>query len=376
MFRTSIAGPLTWAHGLRAHGIPPDGSGAGASSGGGEAGSQPDAGSPSTPDATAGDGESDATLDWSEVPGLGPSRPARPSAAQASGDEDDDDSDLELDPTDNSPAEERVKKLAAALKRAKGKLRKARTSASRVQGIDLDDLTYKARSYERLEQQLRANPRLRALVDGDEGTDTGPSATTRRPSRPAAPPAGEWDPSSLPYDPEQDDVNRHMARRDRDLHDVQRTVAEMAPMVERIAAIEERLGIVFQQERNRSEAAEKGAWKAATDHALRFIPNPADQETFKELVVRDFLLAKQGGRRLDPRKAIERIFDAFKKQGRVRAIQRRPGEGAAAQRMAEGNRSLPRPGAMVGGSAAPARDKSKERISDVHTRFLGRQPGR
>lgn len=376
--RLTEIGPMTWLRGLRSLASPTD-AGTGATSDGTDAGSPPapPAGDGSTPSAEGDDGS--AELDWSAVPELGPTRRAPKAAREASEDEDDD-SDLEIDPSDNAPLEDRVKKLAGALSKAKKKLRKARSVAESVRGVNLDDLRFKARSYESLEEQIQRNPRLRGLLYGDAAGES-PSPPSRRPS-PVSAPDTDWTATSLPYDPEANDVNRHMARRDRDLHELQRTVASVLPALDRLERLERELGTLGrdlsslgQRELSREEVATKGRWKAATEHALRFIPDAIDQRNFKELIARDYLLLQRQGRAADPRQVVEGHFAAFKQAGRVRAIQRRPGD-ATAQRMAEGNRLLPRAGAVVGGVAAPARDKANERITDVHRRVLGRLPGR
>ncbi len=320
-------------------------------------------GSPIVP----GAGESsERTPDWSDPNAETPVRDEEPSAQAASPEGDEDDDPDELEHVDASDPEA-IAKLRKALNHQKRQNRKLRPIAQQVKGLNLQELQYQARSYQEFQAQIAQNPKLKAFFGlGDESAS---SDAARSPT-----PSFEYDGSSLPYDPSANPINQHLAKRDRDLAEVQHTLKafDLAALSKRLEQIESHVGTIGQREIAREQQATQTQWRTAIESAAEKIPNVGVRKQFKELLAREYVISRNSRARIDPSAIVQKhLADLGLPQ-----VAKQQQKAVTAQRMAEANKSLPRPGAMVGGTPASARDKSKERLADVHRRVMGRTPGR
>jgi len=285
-------------------------------------------------------------------------------SAPGADDDDLDDDDLDLD-EDQPITPERFKKVTAKLKKLSRRDRRFAPIRQRLKdladrdGVSLDDLVLTQREYARLQSQIAANPKMRALFSSD-GDDE--PAETRRPKAKVEP-TDVFDEKTLPFDPNETDANRYFANLAKDNHELKQTVQRL---VARVEAMDGR-------DVARTEASEKSQWKSAIDAAAAQLDDEFTRTLFKDAMVGAYQSRREHHR--SPQEIIAHYLKGkvSKKQAdsataAATAATRRPGApGAAAQRIAEHNRTLPRTVAPPG-TPAPART-SKERVADVNRRI-------
>lgn len=275
--------------------------------------------------------------------------------------------DLLLDEDEDDPkatVDDRYKKLAAKNRKLKRQLAKRMSVLKRFEGLDPDDVLTRARQFDQLNEQIaRLTPRQRAALYGGEVTDPA------QPARPAPVADPEFDPSQLPFDPNENEINRYFAGMAKDNFELKRTIARL----------EGRLQQVDSRDTARTEAQERSQWKGAIDAAAATIPDDEVRILFKDA------MAAAYRDRANHRKAPQDIIAHYlkgklspqqQKQANAAAAQATAGKGAPArgaqaqaQRIAESNKSLPRTVAPSG-QPAPARSE-KPSLADIRKRLTG-----
>ena len=329
----------------------------------------PDAVGPSgTPDPVdGGDGvpPSDTDIDAAD----GPPTPAAPD----DDDEDDDDPDLRED-AEVSP--ERVKRMAAKLKklnrRDRGfRVERARLRELRDQGLSLDDLIHGTRQHRELATQIANNPTLRKLVHGDTADD---EAARRDPPAREEPEDPEFDESALPFDPNGTDVDKYFAGLARTNHELQRTAKQLKA---RLDAIDGKDAARAEADDARKVAVERTTWKSAIDAAATTIDDETTRLLFKDALAGAYRDRARHGK--TPEQIIAHYLKGKVAPGQAKAAtdaarQSAPPApvrtAATQQRIAEQNKQLPRTVAPAG-TPASAR-AGKESLNDVRRRLTGR----
>jgi len=291
--------------------------------------------------------------------------PARSAAADA----DDEDFDEEDDPDKPLTAEDQIKKLRGALKKAKRKLGSTRGERQalkelRDRGVNLNDLYADSREFRRLQQQVASNPRLKALLSG--GSDEEPPARSTRTADRRAEPETDFtfddSPEALGFDPKESRANERLAdglKRVAKLeHRLERELTRLNP--DRLIETVNRLDTEFTR---RDATAIRHEWGTAMDAAAKHITNEGQRDAFLDLM--RFAMRAEAGKR--PAKF---FVDHYLKKLGVNPAQAGRARAAADQqrnRVASHVAGLPRQSGG-NGTPAPAR-KAKELLADVHKRI-------
>lgn len=258
------------------------------------------------------------------------------------------------------PHQDRIKALAAKNRKLRKRLAKVLPQVERYKGVDVDDLRVRASRADQLEEALRANPRLRARLFGEE--EDAPARSARHAP---APEDADFDESTLPFDANETPTNRYFANLAKQNHTLQRTVRQLA---ERVTQMDGR-------DQSRTEATTRGQWRTAIDAAAEHITSKGVRTLFKDAVTAAYQLGGNAGK-YTPQQIINHYLKALEidpsqaqAAARAAATAGRPGTtpGADRQRIAERNRTLPRTVAPSG-TPAPARSGRGERLYDVHKR--------
>lgn len=285
-----------------------------------------------------------------------------------------DDDDEPLDQTGRArPAEDRIKALAKRTKKLQRRLAKLLPIAKRTEGIDLDDLITKARNYDSLERRIASNPRLARAIYGDADDDQDTGRASRR--QPAQEPEEQFDPSSIPFETETES-GKYLANLARENFELKRQQRQLA----------QRLDQLHGAQTATVEASERSQWLAARDAAVAHIKDEGVQTLFKDAIAAAY--KDRGSHRKSPQQVINHYLKVLKvtpqqasaaanaaaaaatKGGKPAGA---PATGAAQrQRIAEGNRTLPRTPAPVG-SPAPARQQ-RETVAQVNKRLRTLSP--
>jgi hypothetical protein len=288
--------------------------------------------------------------------------------AGSEGEGEDDDVDLvagrdDDDDDDTRPLDEKTfRKLLKDNRRLKRKVAKNVAVNARLKGVDLDGLMHAASQYQALQQRLQNNARLRRLLiegrDDADDEDGGTPATTRRP---AVPQQDEPFNEQVPWNTA-DESGKYFLEQARTVHQLRgqlRTMlADHQRALKRIDSLE---GGV---QRDRQSAIES-RWAAGIDAAAKQIKDPNIRDLFLDSVKGSYHYARMNGKTLDPNATIKHYL---KKAG-VNPTTQRIAAGAAAQRMAQRNQSLPRHQAGGPGAPTPARATKERTVADVSRRI-------
>lgn len=276
------------------------------------------------------------------------------------------------DPTEDETGrtrtpEDRLKAVAKKNRKLRKQLAKLLPLGKRLQGVDLDDLMTRARNYDSLDRTIRANPKLRARIYGGDADE---EPTTRR-LAPVADPG--FDESTLPFDANETPTNRYFADLAKANHELNLTVKQLAG----------RLDTVDGRDTQRTERDEKSRWDAAENAAMARIKLKSVRTTFHDSLIGAFTSRAAHGR--SPQFVIDHYLKQYEEDGLLTPQEAAkagaaaaaaagtppaaaaPSRAAAQQRIAEGNRGLPRTVAPPG-SPAPART-GRESLADVNKRI-------
>lgn len=260
----------------------------------------------------------------------------------------DDDDEVEEDFSDVPFHEHpRFKSLTKRYSKMRRQLSRLRPVADRVKGVDLDALTVRARVAEQLEQVLAQRPDLRrAYMDALSGSDQpGPRDE-----------ASEFDPSKLPFNVE-DDVGKYFVAQHRTILNLQKQLQQ---------AVGE-LGGVKQVHAQSERKVYEGGWRMATESAASMLPENV-RDLFQDAMYGAYRVALAEGKKPNPQSFVNTYMKRLRERGLITAKTAQRGSDAAAQRIAENNRNLPRRPAG-GGSAASPRAGKPETVADVNRRL-------
>lgn len=282
-----------------------------------------------------------------------------PPAAPVAADDDDDDEELK-DETHASkayredPDFRRLMNKARRLQRQAAKHRPL-VEKARALGIaeSMDEIVHKARTFDQMQPLLQSERFRRLIAEPDE-----PAESARREPDPPA-----FDDSDFPFD-HKDPGGAYLHRTFHGLHE------QNLALRQALSDVTKRLSHIERGTQAEHQNREIGGWRTALDAAAAKVPeNIAGYEArqaFRDAVIGAFHQARQRGVRLDPNKVIAHYLKGLPPKTRAAAS-------AAAQRIAEGNKSLPRPQSFIGGAPASARDgRKRETVRDVNRRLLGR----
>jgi hypothetical protein len=271
-----------------------------------------------------------------------PSADEQASEVERSGstpDEDEDDDDVsELLPQELTEHPS-VKAMSRKLKKLNRQNRRLRDEAGRFRGIDVDELTHKARISDQLAKTLAARPDLaKALLDDK--------------ALPAA--AEEFDPEKLPFDVS-DASGKFFA-------DFYKKFLALEKQNERLATQLSEMTTKEVQTARRSDAVR---WKQAVDVAASQVPE-GYRDMFSDAMYLAFEKAQEKGITIDP----QLVISHYLKKAKASRSTIERATAAAQQRLAEGNSATPR-GLAPRGQPTSARNP-KELLADVHRRLRSR----
>jgi hypothetical protein len=267
-------------------------------------------------------------------------------------DDDEDQDPLDLlterdeDPHDQAgkPARTDADRLKSLSKRARKLERALKKSTPIVQalresGMDLRTLLGRSQNLANLEAAMERNPRLRALMNGEDDTPA-----PRQSSRSRA--AEDGDDAQPPYDTT-DSVGRHMHTFETDTRSFMREIrAELAAIKQTTG------GRLDRVEHNNAQAARANVereWKAAADAAAERLDKNL-RPMFKDAMFSAMSNMLAGRIRATP----QQIVDHYLKGMNLSAKTKQVASDAARQRIAQGNQNLPRrPGGGTGQPASP-----------------------
>jgi hypothetical protein len=247
------------------------------------------------------------------------------------------------------PAEERIKALAKKNRKIRKQLAKLLPLSKRLQGVDLDDLVLSKRQYEQLAAQIRDNPRLRALFNGDAEE---PATERRTPATEVV--EEQFDEKVLPFDPNENPTNRYFANLAKENFETRKLLKQL----------QGRLDGVDGREQQRSESQVREVWKSTIVSAAAHIEDEGVRDLFKDALAAAYR-DPEVRKKYTPQQLVSHYLAKLKvdpseaakanKAAAKTATATTPVRTAATQaRIAEQNKTLPRTVA-AGGSPAPAR---------------------
>jgi hypothetical protein len=266
--------------------------------------------------------------------------------------------DLLLDEDDDNQGErsheERLKAVAKKNRKLKRQLAKLLPLSERLKGVDLDDLVSSKRQFTQLSEQIRNNPRLRALIHGEADE---PEQGRRTPA--AAEPEEQFDESKLPWDPDASPINRRMTD----------MAKESFELRQQLKKLQQRLDANDGRETARTEGQVRAEWKNTIETAATQIKSKAVRALFKDNLASLFRDPKVR-EKFSPKQLVSHYLKDLEADGLITPAEARATAAAAAarpgtpagsvrtaatqQRIAEQNKQLPRTVATTG-TPAPAR---------------------
>lgn len=284
---------------------------------------------------------------------------------------DSDDEDYSALPA-NDPQVQRVLKRLRKLDRW---AKKHRPVVQRVRDLDVDSLIVTQRNHQALMERLQAEPELLQRVV-TPGPAAAPQPQAQAPRRPEYQPLAIPDP---PFEPS-DEGGKYIHEMHRTLQALHKELWETRYGVG--AAFQDllqwRKGLEGERQQSQVKAT-VSKWTAAIEQVGQDYDDDGRQLVADEIKTL-YQWAKANNRQdilNDPAPAIARVLEGKKayarfKKGAAPAQAAAIAQAASQQRIAEQNRQRPGAAAFTGGTPAPARNKSGERIKDVIARKLGR----
>ncbi len=315
--------------------------------------------------ADAGGGGAAAPLDAPALDPQGGSDPSASAVPDAVDDDDEgaaDDAELNDAPFRDDPRIKRLRNRVRSLNRRVANSREF-VETARALGLkpqQLRDIADHARRYQEALPVLQSREFLEVATRVARGGDT--AQQDRRPQ------PFVFDDSDFPFD-RNDPAGRWMY--DREKHHAQEK-HELREMVRSLSNDIAQLRNGFTGEQRSREV---GAWRSTMDAAAAKVPEKINgiplRTLFKDAVIGAFHMAKQRGVVLNPQQVIAHYLKEFNLPSSTQAAAK---AAASQQRMAEQNQRRPGAPAFVGGSPSNANpDRSRERVSDVSRRLVGKR---
>lgn len=328
-------------------------------------------------DAGAGD---DAGADGDPAGGDEPTSSSDDEPRHATGGDDEDDEDADdLTPAERQALEARaeqdpeVRRLLARNKRLIKESKKNRPIARLARGLGITDEATLRDLHLRANAQPRGGTdqptRERSTRDDDDGgyqplEDLPPFAYDESVFEKAG-----WD---VGHPQNRALIGEFRSIREQ-LHQSQNTTRRLVNVLRAQDREIKRLGGTVQGERRSRENA---SWSEAINAGVAQIRDKELQEEFRYAVYGRYERARQQGQRINPKEVTEQVLRRFVRSGQMTQHEAsRVGKAAAAQRVADRNRTQPRAAAMSGAGApsgAPTVDRSRETLRDIHRKHLGR----
>lgn len=235
--------------------------------------------------------------------------------------------------------EDRYKALSKRSRKLEKSLKKSLPvqQALREAGVDLRTLLNRHTTLANMEAAIERNPRLRALFNGEEE----PPASRRESGRREEAPEVKY-----PFDTD-DEVGRFMSGFHQEFRTQQTALDDRLDRIEK--ALDNRVGGLERQTATQQRVSVEREWKTAADAAAAKLDKGV-QTMFRD-AVHSAMQAMMAGRiRATP----QQIIDHYLKDLKVSDKTKQTASAAAKQRIAEGNRQLPRrPEAGRGSPASP-----------------------
>jgi hypothetical protein len=300
--------------------------------------------------ASTAEGEAGGSQPHEESPTSDDDDAGGPDAGRRPADDDDDDEPGVEEDFSDTPfhSHPRFKALTKRYNKMRRQVARMRPLAERVKGVDLDALQTRARVADELQSVLQRRPDLRkAYMDALSGFGEEPAARDE---------AADFDPQKLPFNVD-DDVGKYFVQQHKTILSLQKQLKE---------AMGE-LGGVKQSNAQSARRAYEGQWRAATESAAAQLPDNV-KDLFQDAMYGAYRTALAEGKQPNPQHFVNSYIKSLRARGLITAKAAQRGSDAAAQRMAENNRNLPRRPAG-GGSPHGPRDGKPELVADVNRRL-------
>lgn len=264
----------------------------------------------------------------------------------------DDGAEDDRDPVLQHP---RVKALRKENRKLLRRFQKLQPIASAVKDRNINELVYQAEAFQRLSRAAEANPRLAALLNGTPDAPD-PRASKARPAE--SDPDDDLTPDTVPFSTD-DAVGKWLLERER------RNRTTIQALQQRLDEVTGKVGSFEQMTSAQAARTERSAWKTKVDAAAQELPSGV-RTMFMDAIHGAYGVAKERRLNVTPEQVIKHYLDDFKADKTITTQQAQRATAAAAQRMAEANKTLPRQ--ATGGVPASVRSGT-ETVHDVNRRL-------
>lgn len=291
----------------------------------------------------------------------------RSSARGDQGDDDDDDEDDDdADDEDEKGelTEERFRKVLKAKRRLERQGKKFRPTRERLKeleaaGLSIDDLVHSHRSLASMQRRLEENPKLRALIEGDD--EASASRDTRGRSS-----NGKREPVKYPF--KTDNESGQFFQRFHEDYLSHRD--EVGTRLEKIEKLLE--GEVRERHSERQSASVK-EWRTQAETAAKVIPE-GFRDLFMHTIGLEMRRALRGEIKATPQQVIDAHLNKLRKKGSITDATKKRASEAAREFIARRNETLPRRPAGSGGPG-PVKERRIPRMSDYNRNLKSRFGG-
>lgn len=301
--------------------------------------------------------------------------PAAAGTDGAEGRDDADDDEQDQDPLDlltsreddDQPGqagrtlEDRFKALSKRSRKLERSLKKSLpvSQALREAGVDLRTLLNRHTTLANMEAAIERNPRLRALFNGEDIDE--PAGRREKGGRRQEPAEVKY-----PFDTN-DDVGRFMSEFHQEFRTQQGTLTDRLERIEQ--ALDARVGGLERQTATQQRVSVEREWKTAADAAAGKLDKGV-RTMFSDAVHSAMQAVMSGRIRATP----QQIIDHYLKDLKVSTTQKQTASAAAKQRIAEGNKQLPRRPEAGRGSPASPQSRRTPRLEEFN-RSISRKFG-
>lgn len=277
-------------------------------------------------------------------------------------------SDDELLYGDGQEADYRTLPAEEQLKRVLRQNAKLRTRYGKLHGIrqqlgdrDVADLITRDRDFRQLEQQLRANPRLRALLtDGDTGrADRSESRRSPLPQLPE-----QFDVDSLGFDPKESRANQVLAAAIQHVAELRKEVSRLSNLPGTV----EQLNRSFQSREQRDSAKAWESTQRELEGRIKAVVADPKMAKVVTLFMGDALAGARSGN-YDATRILNHYLGQLQAAGVISAKGKTALTAGVQSAIARRNTQLPKHQAG-GGTPAPASSgQPRQTLKDVHRRL-------
>lgn len=255
---------------------------------------------------------------------------------------------VEDDEDEGRPLEERVKALSKRNRKLRRQMAKRAAVLQRIKDpAEFDSITRDAEAYRAIAREAQRNPRLRQAIFGASAGEDQSEGPAAKPARP------KFDRKALPFDADENPVNRYLADQ----------FESLQAMREALDQVRQEVQGTRQQVAQTHHQRAVDQWKGAVDGASKRITNVGLRRAFEKAMALEF--AQSRGQR-DVATAIKDWLTDFG----VPSKEASAANAAARQRIAEGNARRPlSQGRPVVASAARPGDGEKKTLASIRRRL-------